>query len=244
MEKYFLKDLKRVKGLFKTYLREEKNKTFAEKDFSILFPSFYINRNLAKIESKVELLLIAMLLDPKTNQFSTITLPVKQSFLPDSIYQIQFNNVDYYKMDFKAGDCIIPNNNCVQSSDFIFDVFETFYILGKIPEFLDYEECGDLLSETGKYAGSKTGENVIAIHIITAVISRVLGNEEHLLKEMIKTRDDLKKLPIAYKGLKDPFYGIDSTANAIIGGHLTDNIIGSVMSPEKEANKIATILKA
>lgn len=244
MDKYFLKDMKRTPGLFKSYLREENNRTFAEKDFSILFPSFYVNRNLARIESKVELLLIIMFLDPETNQYSTLSLPIKQFFVPESIYQVQLNNMDYYKMDFKAGEIVTPNNECVQSSDFIFDIFELFFVLGKIPLYLTYVECGDLLAEAKKYAGSGAGDNVIAMHIITAIISRVLGDENKLYKEVITKADDLMRYQPSYKGLSDPFYGVDSTANAIIGGHLTDNIIGSVMLPEKESNKIANILKA
>ena len=244
MDKFFLNDMKRTNGLFKSYLRESGNRTFAEKDFSILFPSFFVNRNLARIENKVEVILIAMFLDPKTNQYSTISLPVKQFFVPDSVYQVQLNGIDHYKMDFKAGEIVTPNNECVQSSDFIFDIFELFFLLGKIPVYLSYTECGDLLSQAKKYAGSGAGDNVIAMHIITAVISRVLGDEGKLFKEVVKTKEDLLKYDIVYKGLKDPFYGVDSTANAIIGGHLTDNIIGSVMVPEKEANKIASILKA
>lgn len=244
MDKFFIKDMKRTPGLFKTYLREENNKTFTEKDFSILFPSFYVNRNLAKIESKVELLLIVMFLDPETNQYSTLSLPIKQFFVPESVYQVQLNGADYYKMDFKAGEIVTPNNECVQSSDFIFDIFELFFILGKIPVYLDYVECGDLLAQAKKYAGSAAGDNVIAMHIITAVISRVLGDENKLYKEVIEKPSDINKYKISYKGLNDPFYGVDSTANAIIGGHLTDNIIGSVMVPEKESSKIANILKA
>lgn len=244
MDKYFLKDMKRVDGVFKSYLKEVGNRTFAEKDFSILFPSFFVNRNLARIENKVEVLLIAMLFDPKSNQYTTISLPVKQFFIPDSVYQVQLNGIDHYKMDFKAGEIVTPNNECIQSSDFIFDVFELFFLLGKIPVYLSYTECGDILSQAKKYAGSGAGDNIIAMHIITAVISRVMGDEGKLYKEVIKSKDDLKKYSISYKGLKDPFYGVDSTANAIIGGHLTDNIIGSVMVPEKESNKIANILKA
>lgn len=244
MSKYDLNEFKRSQEDFSIYFREDKNVTYAEKDFSILFPLSYVAKDLASITSVIEVICILMILDEEKKVYKTLSIPVKQKFSPNDTEKTTLNDVPYYKMNFKKGQVVTPNNNCVKTADFLFTVFETFYLRGKVPIFLSYEDLGNLLDKTKKYCGSSIGENLIAIHIIVAVMTRYKDDEDKLYKEVLKTFEDLKKKHPSFKGLSDIFYGIDNTVSSLIGGYLIDGMIGSIVKPETTSTKIADILKA
>lgn len=244
MSKYILEDYKRSQDDFSIFFKEDQNATYAERDFSIFFPSSYVKKDLASITSVIEVICILMVVDEVSKKYKTLSIPVKQKFSPNETQKVTLNDVPYYKMNFKKGQIVTPNNNCVKTADFLFTVFETFYLRGKVPIFLSYEDLGNLLDKTKKYCGSSIGENLIAIHIIVAVMTRFKDDEDKLYKEVLKTLEDLKTKKPSFKGLSDIFYGIDNTVSSLIGGYLIDGMTGSIVKPETTSTKIADILKA
>lgn len=244
MINYYIKDFKRTKDGLKTVFSVNESNTICNRNVSILFPSYYLKKNLAAIEGNVEVLCVFMILDKEKDLYSVALAPIKQIFSPNKISEVMLNDTSYMEMEFLSGEIAIPNNHAVVTESFLFDVLESFYLLGKVPAFLTYDDLSNIFVEARKYAGSKIGDNPIVMQMITSIITRVKGDEEKFYKEVLKNPGDDNKYIERFIGLKDPFFSFDSTASGIIGGYLEEGMIGSIMQPETKPTVIGEILKA
>lgn len=241
MEQLNLNNLKKNKETIKQSFQLVKDKTFTNRNLSVLFPELFLSKNLAVIDSFVETVCIFVILD-ENNNYAVTVAPVKQKFFPDRISKININDQVYVKMDFLKGSAFFTNNNAIMTQSFLYDLFETFFLLGKIPWYIGYEELSDLLIDTKKYNGSSIGNDPMIVQLLTSVITRVKGDENEYYRHVVKSKNDLNKYKTTYKGLNDVYYSLDSTSSKIIGGYLEDGIINAIMDPSKNITPIEKIL--
>lgn len=240
METLDVKGLKRSPEHFKSILYSKDDKMFSKKNISIVFPSVYLDKNLAKIGPQCEVLSIMALLDRESGCYCVCLNPAKQKYSPYRVQDITCNGVLYQEMMFKSDDVIVPNEYIVLNQQHLFDVFETFYLLGKIPWFLSYEDLSDILATSKKYCGSSIGDNPVMLQLITAIMTRVYGDDDKYFKELLGVVPNIKPL---FKGLKDPYYSFSSSISKVVGSYLEDGFIGAITKPSTTTNRISDLLK-
>lgn len=240
MDSLDVSKLKRDAKYISSLLKVTDEKTIAEKDLSLIFPSIYIDKNLAKIGPLCEVLSVLILLDRESGKYSVCLNPAKQNYSPYAIKEITCGNVLYQEMLFKKGDVITPNNYIVLNQQHLFDVFETFYLLGKIPWFMSYEDLADLLVSSKKYCGSSIGDNPVILQVITAIMTRVYGDDDKYFKSEVGLVNGIKPL---FKGIKDPYFSFSSSISKVVGSYLEDGFIGAIVKPSTRSNRISDLLK-
>lgn len=241
MEQLQINSLKKNKQAIKECFQVVKDKTLTNRDLYVLIPELYLDKNLAKIDTEVETVCIFAIVDDRNNYGVTVA-PIKQKFLPDRISKVNINDVIYRKFEFSKGSVFFGDNKATMTQSFLYDLFETFFLLGKIPWYIGYEELSDLLLETKKYNGSSIGNDPMIVQLLTSIITRVKGDESEYLRHVLRTKADLNKYKITYKGLNDVYYSLDSTSSKIIGGYLEDGMINAIMDPSKNITPIEKIL--
>lgn len=242
MEVIDIDKLKRTKDGLLDAFKVVGNSTIVTRDISILFPELYLNKGLGVIETQVEVVCIFAIYDEDRNLYSTTIAPIKQKFSPYKLTEVNIKNNVYIRLHFNKGDVFMASNDAIVTESFMFNIFETFYLLGKVPWFLNYEDLSGVFKEADKYAGSKVGNAPLALELITSMVSRDPNDPKRLLKDVINTHDDIFKITPTFVGLKDSFMSYDSTAAKLIGGYLENGFTGAVCDPETRPTEIGNVL--
>lgn len=231
-------DILDIKG-FKKVSKEESFKWFRVKDgihyanesISIVFPTVYINKELCIMQGNARLLCIFAIMNYARKEYGIALAPCMLDFNALKINDVLIQDKEYTEIKYHKDDVVLPNGKTVISDDFIFTVFELFFISGKIPWFLGYEDVAGLLEGCRKFAGSGVGDNPIAPHILCSLVARSPSNIDNYYRESINKREDLVKVGTpTYVGLSNPFLSFESTTSKLIGAYLGDGMKAAVIN--------------
>lgn len=215
---------------------------YAEEPISIIFPSVYVNKGLCELGGITKLLCIFAIINYGRKEYAVASAPCMHTFNSLRINDVMIGDKEYKELKYNKGDVVMPTLNTVISDDFIFTLFELFFINGKIPWFLEYENVAGLLQECRKFAGSGVGDNPIAPHILCSLVARCNNNLEEYYRGKINTREDMVRLGTpSYVGLSNPFLSFESTTSKLIGSYLRDGMKAAVM---KDSNNMQELDKA
>ncbi len=222
-------------------LYQKKNKyVVANDDFYILFPERYINKNLATIGSTVKLISIYAIVS-KEMKYAVVNAPVFVNLIVNNITSVLINGVVYKVLEIAKGDTYIPNTNLVRSESFMYDIFDEFFLQGKVPWYIDYESLSNLFTEAGKYAGSKIGNDPLAMEIVASLISRDSKDKKISFRESVKSKVISNKP--AYVGLNNVFYSYDNTMSKLMGGYFQQGITTAIVNPEVRTTKASELIR-
>lgn len=235
--------LTRNTELIRSYFKKVKNTTITTTDITIYIPARYTSIGLATISSVVETLMMYAIVDKQGN-YGVCIAPIIGKLIPSSpAYNVLIDGVEYIALPFEAGQTVIANNTMLCNDSFIYNIFQEFFINGKVPWFFGYEDLSNLLLEAKKYASSSTGDNPIIIEVLTSVMARVANNKKVFYKSVIKSKDDLNKIKPSYIGVSDRYYNFDTTVGKIVGGYFKEGILNAVVEQETETSKVSEKLR-
>lgn len=235
--------LKRRPDIFKTYFKRINNITITTENIRVLIPERYINKEFIFMGTSTRVLGVYAILDDNNN-YSVVSVPIFQDLSPVNVTDIMVNNVLYKVLHFNKDDVFISNNIMVISDNFIYDMFDEFYIKGNIPFFLDEDDVADMFIEAGKFAGSNVGKNPLTYEILTAVIARDPKNNAEFYRRKIKNESDKSTIKPVYVGLNNIYYSFDNTAARTIGGYYGSGVVTAIVNPETSPTIVADLLRA
>lgn len=241
MENYTKDTFKHNVPLVQSAVKTVKETIVCTKDIRIIFPERYINQGLAFMGSIVKVVNIFAIIDDKNN-YSTTICPAYIELIPSNITDITVDGVNYKCLHFEKDSVICGNINLVRNTDFLYNLFDEFFIKGKVPWFLSYDNKSDILLESMKYANSRIGNNPVAYEILAAIISRSSDDKTQYYRHKIK--DNKGKVPMINIGLNNIYYSFDNTASKIIGGYYGPGVTAAVITKEKKTTVMADVLRA
>lgn len=235
--------LQRKPEVIKKYFTIKNDITYVNKSVTIVFPERYIDRKLAILDTTVKLLACHAIIDEDLN-YTVVSAPIIQILAPSKIGTLTVGEDTYKTLEFEVTDepiVYMPNNNLAMSDSFIYNIFDEFFIKGKVPFFLTYHDISDIFKEAKKYAGANIGTDPLVFEFLSSVIARDSSNKK------IYTR--LSENPgstehIDYVGLNNPFYSFDNTAAKIIGSRFKIGLNTALVEPETKTSRTIQILKA
>ena len=222
-------------------LTKKGNSIVTTRDMRILFPDRYVARDLAILGSTVSVISMVAILDSKNN-YGVLLTPITMVVSPSNIEDMIIDGKLYKVLVFEAGDIVVPNTLMVMNEDFMYSIFDEFYVKGNIPWFISYDMLSDLFTESKKYAGSSIGNDIVAFEILTATIARSTKDKYIQHRQIIKSPAD--KSAVEYVGLNNVFYSYVNTGAKIIGSYYGTGVTAAAVVPEKESTKLVDLLRA
>ena len=213
----------------------------ANDDFYVIFPERYINKRLAIMGSTVKMLSIYAVVDKHMN-YGVVVAPVFMEVGPINITNTIINGAVNKVLEFSKGSPFMLNRNLLKVESFMSDLFDEFFLQGRVPWYLTYEKLSDIFTEASKYAGSGIGRDPLAMEIITMIISRSKEDKMVSFRDIIKT-SNTKEEPV-YVGLNNVYYSYDNTLSKVMGGYMQQGITTAIVNKETETTKVSKVLRA
>lgn len=236
------KRLKRNPELIKSYFKKVGESTVVKNNVRIIFPDRYINKELAVIGNSVKLVSIYAIIDEDDN-YAVVSAPIYQEVSPNNINDISIDGIIYKELHFDKDDVFILNNNLVVTDNFMYDIFDEFFIKGNIPWFMDYNDMSNIMLETKKYAGSNIGKNPLTFEILTSIIARDKTNKKTYFRKILN-KNNINKIKPIYVGLNNIYYSFDNTGARLIGGYFGAGLTTAMAEPETKSSEVSNILRS
>ena len=242
MENISTTELKYNPAAFSNIFNVKKDVTITNANIMVLFPDRYINRKLVLMDNVISIVAIYAIVD-ENNNYCTVLAPIFQTMTPNLIRDVNVDGEPYKALYFDAGDVFIPNNKLIVRDSFIYDLFDEFFIKGKVPWFLNYEQLSNLFAESKKYANTNVGADSMAFEILTAIISRYNKDKKVYFRTVVD-KSNRNALTPTYVGLNNPYYSFDSTGAKLIGSRFGTGLIVGMVEPETKTSVTTDILRS
>ena len=221
--------------LIRKLLKRVDNHLIAVDDISVMFPVRYENKNLAYITNTVKVLTVFAIVD-KYNNYGTVLGTLFMELTPSKIYTMEVDEAPNKVLTFNKGSLFCGNVKLIVASDYLFNVFDEFFIGGRIPWYLTPEQVSNV------YLGGVLGGNILALEILTAIIARSAENKKVFSRQITKSKKD--KPAISYVGLSDIYNSFDNTNSKINGSRYDDGVTSAIINKETKTTKVASLLRS
>ena len=232
-----LRKMKRNPDLIKSYFTVGADNVVTKENIMIMFPKRYITRGLCILDNIVNVIGVYAIID-NYNNYCVVNTPIIQSLSPSMLSNTNIGGIDYKLLFFNKNDVFLTTNNLIVKDNIIYPLMEEFYMQGKIPWFLDYDDLCGLLLESKKYTGSGIGNDPLVFEIMTSIVGRSPADRTIFYR----TVRDKYKNPY-YIGLNNPFYSYGNTGAKLIGNRFGTGINTALINKETKSSVTTDILR-
>jgi len=233
--------LKHNPEIIKKLFKNKGDSIVATDDFYIIFPERYINKNLAVMGGTVKLLSVYAVVDKNMN-YGVVMAPVFMEITPMNVTSVIVNGIVNKVLEINKGDPFVLNRNLLKVEGFMYDLFDEFFLQGKVPWYVTYTKLSELFLESYKYAGSRIGNDPLTMELITSITARSSTDKLVSYREIVK--NPKTKLTPEYVGLNNVYYSYDNTLSKIMGGYMSVGITTAIVNKEEETTKVSALLRA
>lgn len=217
--------MKRDKDYIKSVIIKKDDGYYATKKTIIEFPKWYQDKGLYEISDNTFLYgIFAMIVDDK---YSVSRIPTVMNTTPLMVKEIDRDGETYIQLIYGPGDRVINSQNVLMQPFLSYEYFNGFYMLAKIPWFIDYEDLIFTMDNTVKYAGNNLGSNNVGNEVLPTFISRQQKD-----KRMFHRTNPTGK-PY-FVGLMDVRYSALSTINKQAGNYPEESLVSALIIKEEK----------
>jgi len=234
---------KRDPEYFKTILKQSDNKVVTKKDLIVLFPQKFVDKGLTDLGVESYVLGIIAIVDPDTEKYTVLKIPGRLQMMPMEIEKVLIDDTEYVMLEFEANTDLISDARVVKEVDFMFDIFDTLLIKGKMPWYLNYRDPVDVFAKMKKYTGTKAANNRMTFELLTSIIARYKDNKKIQYRNYVNEAG--KEIPesLAWVGLENIFYSFNSTLSKVAGAYMELGIVSAILDPEKEISDLEHVVR-
>lgn len=234
--------LKRNPDAIKQSLKKIGNSLIAKKRLRVIFPDRYTAVDMAIVGSTVRLASIYAILDDEGN-YSVSNLPIFVELTPSNISNIEIDGNVNKILIFEEDSVFMPDTKLVIDNRFLYDFFNEFYVNGRVPWFMSYNDLIDIFKLTSKYADSNLGDNPITMEILASIVARDTNDKTKFFRETINSPKDITNKPASI-GLMNIYYTFNNTISKLTGSYFQQGLNSAIVNKEKESTLIEDILRA
>jgi len=191
--------------------------------------------------SIVNVLAVFAVIDAKGN-YGVVSAPVFMGISPDNVRDILIEGDIYKAIEMREGSVVVPNRNLLKQESFMYDLFDEFFLQGRVPWYVTYDALADMFMEASKYAGSKIGKDPLAMEIVTAIVSRSPDNKLISYREYL-SKGKGKGSP-EYVGISNIYYSYNNTLAKVMGGYMQQGVTTAIVHKEEKTSKVSGLLRA
>lgn len=235
--------LKRNPLLIKSIFYTQNDAVFCKKKCKIQIPKRYIDIGLGKIDDDIQILgCFAIILEP-SNEYAVFNINGLVNIKPESTSLVKVGEDDYYEFHFDVGSIFISSTDILQLDTLIYEILNEFFLKGKVPWFIEYEDLGKIFSTAKHYAGSAMGDYLITIEILTSIVGKYTKDKTKYIRSNISKYSDVKN-NVSFIRLTDVAYSVHSTINKLVGPYFNESITSALTNETKSIEKIEEVLRS
>ena len=234
-----LDKLKRDPKKIASYLVTKNDITSTKEDLYIYFPSRFITKKLAFIDTDIRAINIFAIVDNKNN-YAVASAPIIVRLSPAKVDTVKLENdicKEYKQLYFPKDTVVIPNTLCVKQDSFVYDMYDELINNANIPWYLNYEDVASLFNKSKEYFGKALGTNLLAFELMASVITRSAKDKRVFLR-LAKNQEDY-----TYVGIKDIIYSYNNTGAKLFGNYLAAGINSAILENEDTSSSLTDILR-
>jgi len=225
-------DFKKNTNKLYKLLKDGSESITVDETLYVYYPKRFEEIGLSIITTTVKVLGVFILANEK-NEYLYVNIPLILELEPSLIEDVMIEDVLYTRLTLSKGNKLIVSKKVIKDGGFIFTLIDEFCLKGKIPFYVEYDKLAELFLSSGKFNGSKIGNNPAGISTIVSIITR---DKKDLKKFIRSTNKDLKKLSrddIEFVGLSDVEYGIPTNIGKLTGPYLNDGITSVLVNNDE-----------
>lgn len=215
--------MKRDKDFVKSSIKKKDDGYYTTKKTIIEFPKWYQEKGLYEISDNTFLFgIFAMIVDDK---YSVARIPTIVNTTPLMVKEIEREGEVYIQLIYGPGDRIINGQDVLMQPFLSYEFFSGFFMLAKMPWYIDYEDPIFCMDNTLKYAGNNLGANSVGNEILSMFVARQGVDKRKFF------RSEPKGTP-EFVGLMDVRYSALSTINKIAGNYPEESLVSALINKE------------
>jgi len=242
MERLDVNTWVRDPSLIQKALKKSGTSIIAKEKMYIIFPTKFIDKHLVLLDNVCSVVGILCVVNEK-NRYGIMKIPGKISIIPNEIEDVEIDGVAYTRFHIEAGEELIHDTTIIKSTDMVYPLFDLLMLQGKVPWYIEYTDLLDIFLNLNKYAGSKVGNDIITLKILTAINGRQYGNPDIEYRTIINTPKDLQTKKVTWVGLQSIYYSFKSTLSKLVGSYFKKGEIAALVKPSKNVTDIEKVLK-
>ncbi len=237
MEHIIVNKLKHNPEAIKSCFRISNNMTVVTKDIKIVFLESFLHKELAEIGDVVTLIGLYGIIDENDN-YATCIAPGFQKLTVNRIGDTTCDDGNLYKVLYIDKDSVmLESNDLVVGDNQIYFIYDQFYVKGKIPFYISYDQLPKLLSDADIFCGTGLGNDRHVFEILSSIVAR--GKDKSVY---YRNSPEFGKVPPKYTSLSNIYYSLKSSSSKIIGGHYGAGISAAILNPETESSVLENLL--
>ena len=214
-----------------------KTMTVAANTIDVYVPEMYSDRGIYHNDEYVSVLGILKVVVNKKIDI-TLMMTTMLTMVPSSVSKETIDDYPYIVLHFNKGDLFIRNTELVKDSKVMFDIFNTFINLGKIPPFISYSQIQHIFDNDKLLVGLNFGINHSTYEVLFA--------------HMYRDKKDVFKF-YRYTPMKDApeivsmnqiSHGPVSASSRMIGGYMNDGVVSALVHDNEDPSVIENLLRA
>lgn len=180
----------------------------------------------------------------ENGQYSVCNVNSMVDIEPSTTTIVKINDIEHYEFGFEANSVVIKNTTLICLNTMMYNVFNEFVFMGKVPWYVEYDDLGKLFDTAKHHADSNVGQALEVIEFIAAMVTRPKKDRSVYLRTVAQSYNDTKIENIDFVPLNSIYYSVNSTLNKITGSYFGPGVVSALVKPTENVEKIESILRA
>ena len=226
------------------FVKNSAGQVICKNDCYIQAPKAFFEGNLGVLGSDISVYgCFVTILD--SGDYALTSVTAMFSLSPTSTNIKTVDDVEYYEFYFKKDTVVFKTDGLLQSSKIVYDPFRTFYLMGRVPWYISYDDFGKLFDTAPHNAGFKSLENTSLMEFLAAMCARKRGTtDSEFLRLLIQKYSDGDAGQVDYVPMGSVVASVRSSMNKISGAYAQDGIISAIVSPADTVGTVERIVRA
>lgn len=207
-------------------------------------PKSFFDNGLGTLGSDIKIYgCFAVILE--TGQYALVNTTAMFSVAPTAINIKMVDGDEYYEFMFAKDSVIFKTTGLLSQSKIIYEPFQNFLSMGRVPWYVSYDDHGKLFDTAPKFAGFGSVRNPEVMEFLTAMCARKANDTKNqFLRLTIDRYSEGDAGSVDFVPMGSVIATVRSSLNKIAGAYAQDGIISAIVSPSDKVGTVEKILRA
>lgn len=210
----------------------------------IQVPSFFFEQGLGVLGSNTSVFGCFPVI-MEDGQYGLVNYTAMFSLNPTSTNIKVIDDMEYHEFFFEKDSVVFKTTGLLSQGKLIYDSFQNFLFMGRVPWYITYEAHGQLFDTAVKYAGFGSLRNPEVMEFLTAMCARsAISNSPEFLRNIIQDYSEGDVGNVEFVPMGSVIATVRSSLNKISGAYAQDGIISAIVSPYDRVGTVEKIVRA